>query len=223
MAKWAEPKTQAPVDTAAPVAVDEHEMAPEIAELGATPSAEQFNAVITRLMDRMDKGEAQALTVLQSILDQHKDQLKQTLSPENRLHPDVSDYNPDGERDNPRPALNRPCYFLGMPLDASTLTKAEIMLLNSVTAPLESTAQMNGIAGSEKWKVVLLRDGGGGEALYISVPFKGFDDIKAIPGGWQYVVRCLLTGGSAPVTQDSMQTRIAALEAMIAKMASTVR
>lgn len=206
-----------------PVAVAEPDVAPEVAELGDAPTAEHFNAVITRLMDRMDKGENQALTILQTILDQHKDQLKQTLSPENRLHPDVSDYNPDGERDHPRPALNRPCYFLGMPLDASTLTKGEILLLNSVTEPLESTMQLNGIAGSDKWKVVLLRDGGGGEALYISVPFKGFDDIKAIPGGWQYVVRSLITGGSAPVTQDSMQTRIAALEAIIAKMASTVR
>lgn len=181
-------------------------------------TAAQLVAMVEKLFERVDRGEQGSAELLREVLAQHSSTLKQTLSPENKLHPDVSDYNPHGERDHPRDRLRRPCYFLGVPLDQPTLTVNEIALLNSIDAPLEMAAPN----GAGKWRVALLRDGGGGEALYVSVPFKGFDDLRSLPEGWQGVIRTLKAGGTEPVNQDSLLARIASLESMVKSLAPTV-
>lgn len=172
-----------------------------------TATVAQLIATVERLFERVDRGEAGSVELLRGVLAEHGGLLQQTLRPENRLHPDISDLNPLGERDHPRPPLKRPCFFLGMALDQPTLTLDEITLLNSVTGPLELPAK--------NWRIVLLRDGGGGEALHISVPFKSFDDIRSLEGGWQRVVRDLLGIGTKPQNTDSLLERIAALEAKL--------
>jgi len=181
-------------------------------------TAAQLVAMVEKLFERVDRGEQGSAELLREVLAQHSTTLKQTLSPENKLHPDFSDYNPHGERDHPRKQLRRPCFFLGVPLEQPTLTYDEIELLNSITAPLEMPAP----SGNGKWRVALLRDGGGGEACYISVPFKSFDDIRSLPEGWQGVIRKLQVGGTETLGQDSLLARIASLEAMVKSMAPTV-
>jgi len=181
-------------------------------------TAAQLVAMVEKLFERVDRGEQGSAELLREVLAQHSSTLKQTLSPENRLHPDVSDYNPAGERDHPREKLNRPCFFLGVPLEAPTLTVSEIALLNSVHGPLEMPAP----SGAGKWRVAFLRDGGGGEALYVSVPFKGFDDLRGLPAGWQGVIRSLQSGGTETIGQDSLLARIASLEAMVKSITPTV-
>lgn len=181
-------------------------------------TAAQLVALVERLFERVDRGEQGSAEALREVLAQHSTTLKQTLSPENRLHPDISDYNPRGERDHPRERLRRPCFFLGVPLDQPTLTVDEIELLNSVATPLEMPAPN----GAGKWRVALLRDGGGGEALYISVPFKSFDDLRGLTGGWQGVIRALQGTGVEPTTQDTLLSRIAALESMIKSLSPQV-
>jgi hypothetical protein len=173
-------------------------------------TAAQLIATVEKLMERVDRGEQGSMELLREILQQNSGHLKQFLSPENRLHPDISDYNPDGERDHPRPRLRRPCYFLGIPLDQVALTKDEIVLLNSVTHPLEIK--------QKNWRIAFLRDGGGGEALYISVPFNSFDDIRGLEGGWQRVTRELLGLGSKPVDQDLLLERLEKMEALLARV-----
>lgn len=51
---------------------------------------------------------------------------------ENPDPPDRSDFNPEGERDSPRPELKCKMFWLGFPLDLKSLTKREISLLNRV-------------------------------------------------------------------------------------------
>ena len=179
-------------------------------------TAAQLIATVEKLFERVDKGEKEASSLLQQVLDQHGLALKKMLSPDNRMHPDISDYNPRGERDHPRPPLKRPCFFLGVPLEQPSLTYDEIELLNSIPGPLELK--------DKNWRVAFLRDGGGGEALYISVPYRGFDDLRSIDavGGWQGVLRQLTGIGSTPVSQDSLLERIAALEATLRAQHPTI-
>lgn len=59
---------------------------------------------------------------------------RSTMAPENRFGPDISAYNPRGEREFPRPRL-RCKYFLPWPVDpgaAEEFTREEIQLLNLV-------------------------------------------------------------------------------------------
>ena len=181
-------------------------------------TAAQLVAMVEKLFERVDRGEQGSSELLREVLAQHSHTLKSTLSPENKLHPDVSDYNPAGERDHPRDKLLRPCYFLGIPLEQPTLTVSEIDLLNSVSGPLEMPAPN----GAGKWRVAFLSDGSGGSALYVSVPFKGFDDLRGLQNGWQGVIRTLQAGGSTPTNQDSLLARITALEAMVRAQATQV-
>jgi hypothetical protein len=51
---------------------------------------------------------------------------------ENRLPPDISAYNPKGERDNPRPELRCKMIWVGFKLSATGLSREEIELLNQV-------------------------------------------------------------------------------------------
>lgn len=64
------------------------------------------------------KYEAEALARIQGI--------------ENKQHPDKSVYNPEGERDHPRPDLKCRMTWLGTTLEKNTLSRTEIDLLNQV-------------------------------------------------------------------------------------------
>jgi len=68
--------------------------------------------------------------------------------PENNPGPLVSDFNPDGERDHPRPPLRSTMYFgsspIGTPQDNSQLTTDEIQALNTVTPGYYNITKMDG-------------------------------------------------------------------------------
>lgn len=167
-------------------------------------------ASIEKLAESADRGDERATLMLKSVLAEHGLLLKSQLSPENRLHPDISYLNPLGERDHPRPRLKRVCLFLGMPLERDQLTLDEINLLNSIPGPLEIK--------DKNWRVVFLRDGGGGEVLYISVPYRTMDDLRSIEGGWQRILRDLLAQGTQPQTQELVAEQLAELRAQVAAL-----
>jgi hypothetical protein len=52
---------------------------------------------------------------------------------ENRMPPEISDYNPLGERDNPRDELRCKMIWVGFKLTKAGLSKDEIALLNEVS------------------------------------------------------------------------------------------
>lgn len=68
--------------------------------------------------------------------------------PENNPGPLVSDCNPAGERDHPRPQLRATMYFgsspIGTPQDNAQLTKGEIEALNEVTPGYYNITKMDG-------------------------------------------------------------------------------
>jgi hypothetical protein len=68
--------------------------------------------------------------------------------PENNPGPLISDFNPDGERDHPRPPLRSTMYFgsspIGTPQDNSQLTTDEIQALNTVTPGYYNITKMDG-------------------------------------------------------------------------------
>lgn len=165
---------------------------------------------LEKLQDKFDRDptDAESRDALTAILREHGSALKSVLRPENQLHPDVSAYNPLGERDHPRPRLKRPCYFLGVPLDAPNLDREEIDLLNAFTQSME--------VPSMNWKAVFIRDGSGREALYLSVPFSSFDDLRGL-GSIKHICRTIQGQGTRPQNPDVLLERINALEAALAK------
>jgi hypothetical protein len=159
--------------------------------------------------DTSEKVRVDSMQMLREILDSHGKLLKSTLSPENRLHPDISSYNPLGERDHPRPPLKRPVFVLGVPVLAVQCTLDEINALNWFTVSLEIPAR--------KWRAVILHDGQGGELLYISKPYRNFDDTREFSavGGILGICRVFQAEGHRPQNQDHLFDRIAQLEEQI--------
>src|SRR5262245_54522906 len=168
-------------------------------------------AVVEKLYERLDQDreDDDSRAQLVKILEMHGTALKAALRPENQLHPDVSFYNPDGERDNPRPRLRRQAFLLGIPLQPDSLRKDEILALNRFTESLEIPAK--------RWQARILRDAGGGEVLYISLPFRNFDDLRNI-GGLLDIVNTIYTTGKRPDTNDVIADRLAKAEELIAQL-----
>lgn len=164
--------------------------------------------------DSAEKVRVDSMMMLREILDGHGKLLKSTLSPENKLHPDVSSFNPHGERDHPRPPLKRPCFILGVPIIAQQCTWDEIEALNWFTQSLEIP--------DRKLKAILLHDSAGAEILYISKPYRNFDDVRELSalGGQLGICKLFQSEGKRADTQDHLFSRITQLEETIAKMQS---
>src|SRR5690606_4692161 len=103
----------------------------------------------------------------------------------------------------------RQAFFMGVPLDAPTLTRTEIEALNGIRESLE--------VPSRRWQARVLRDQAGGEILYISVPYTSFDDLRGL-GGLLNVINTIATEGKRPDTNDVIADRLAKAEELIAKL-----
>lgn len=162
--------------------------------------------------DSSEKTRVDSMILLREILDTHGKLLKSTLSPENKLHPDVSSYNPDGERDHPRPPLRRPCFVLGVPVIAAQCTLDEIKELNKFTHSVDVPAR--------QWRALLLHDSHHGEVLYISKPFRNFDDTRefSAAGGLLGICGIFHRDGVRPQNQEHAIARITELEATVERM-----
>jgi hypothetical protein len=91
----------------------------------ATFSGDQFD----RLIDAIKGNQAGRIEAEAEI---HALAMRKQLSPQNEVSPQISVFNPFGERDHPRPPLQ--CeFFLGpYPLEAQTLLMKEIEYLNKL-------------------------------------------------------------------------------------------
>jgi hypothetical protein len=88
-------------------------------------SGDQFERLIEAIRgNRTDQVEAEA--------EIHALAMKKQLSPSNDTCPEVSVYNPRGERDHPRPLLQCDFFLGSYPLDRDTLTLKEIDLMNQL-------------------------------------------------------------------------------------------
>jgi hypothetical protein len=141
---------------------------------------------------------------LAQILEGNAQSTRKALRPEVEHHPDVSAFNPKGERDFPRPRLAHKVLFCGMELHHEELTVGEIELFNKFT---HSCVARNG-----SWKADLVTGAKGGKStLTISIPVATSDDRMDLPNGISLILLELL-GGEKAVDPASLAERVAELE-----------
>ena len=118
---------------------------------------------LQQLMSLSAKGQADAASL-------HAIAMKQVMDPENRRHPDVSAFNPKGERDHPRPAITYTdphtgesyaveAFYGQFPIQKDDLKVEEIELLNAVQP---GSYQITKGDGSKAiFEIIARRDGHG--------------------------------------------------------------
>lgn len=144
---------------------------------------------------------------LETVLKSSAEATRKALKPENAQHPDVSDFNPKGERDHARPKLRRKTFWAGTELDHDELTRTEIELFNSFEHSCE--------ARNGAWRAELKRTATDGTAeLHITFPSRNTDDRMDLPS--MTLMLRELVGGTRAVDPDSLAQRVAELEKQLA-------
>jgi len=136
---------------------------------------------------------------LREVMESNSEGMRRALKPENARHPDVSAFNPDGERDNPRPELRRKTFWIGVPLIKDELTKAEIELFNKI--------EHNMTARGGQWTAEIKNNG---QELHINFPNATIDERMDLPS--MRVLMHELIGGDKAVSTDDLLARVAQLE-----------
>lgn len=78
-----------------------------------------------------DLGEDRLEKVLMRVAQMSADAQERAANPSNKTHPAISVYSkPLGDREDPRPALKCPMFWVGFPIDHDTNTADEIDLFN---------------------------------------------------------------------------------------------
>ena len=167
------------------------------------------NALLAQVLLKLaDRPEGVSSEQLERILASNAESTRKALKPENATHPDVSAFNPKGERDFPRPRLLHKVIFCGMELDEDELTLGEIELFNKFT---HSCVARNGA-----WKADLKPGAKGGKGeLVVSVPVATTDDRMELPNGMSLMLTELL-GGEKAVDPSTLAERVAELEKLLA-------
>jgi len=144
---------------------------------------------------------------LSEVMEQNAEGMRRALKPENARHPDVSVFNPEGERDHPRPKLRRKTFWAGQELHHDELTTTEIDLFNKVEHSLE--------ARNGSWRAELRRTAKDGQAeLHIVFPCASVDDRMELPG--MVLLMQELLGGAKSVDPATLAERVAELEKQLA-------
>lgn len=168
--------------------------------------AEANNALAEALLKAMERLQPQggiSKDDLKEVMESNSEGMRRALKPENARHPDVSAFNPKGERDHPRPELRRKTFWIGVPLQKDELTAEEIGLFNSV--------EHNLTARNGTWTAELRN---AGQELHINFPNATVDDRMDLPS--MKVLMTELVGGDRAVDTDSLLARVAELEKKLA-------
>lgn len=175
-----------------------------------TETPKDSNALLAEVLMKLAERQTSGLSAeqLKEILASNAESTRKALKPENAAHPDVSVFNPKGERDFPRPKLLHKVIFCGMDLDEEELTLGEIELFNKFTHTC--------LARNGSWRAEV-RPGvkGGKSELTISMPVATTDDRMELPNGISLILTELL-GGEKAVDPSSLAERVAELEKLLA-------
>lgn len=168
--------------------------------------------VLNRLVDAQEANRGISKDDLAEVLEAGSEGMRRALKPENARHPDVSAFNPEGERDHPRPALRRKTFMSpGMELVANELTVKEIEILNAIEHPLE--------ARNGSWRAELKRTATDGtQELHIVVPCNTMDERMDLPKSLELILMELV-GGTKAVDPETLAQRVAELEKRLAATA----
>ncbi len=174
----------------------------------APSQASDIASALLLAIEKMQPQSGITADQLATILEGNAQSTRKALRPEVERHPDISDFNPLGERDHPRPRLLNKVIFGGMELHEDELKVGEIELFNKFT---HSCVARNGA-----WKADLTPSvkGGKGE-LKISLPIATTDDRMELPNGMSLILAELL-GGEKAVDPASLAERVAELEKQLA-------
>lgn len=158
-------------------------------------------------VERMQPANGLTAEQLANVLAENTKATQKALKPENARHPDISAFNPKGERDHPRPKLRRKTFWAGTELHGEELDVEELELLNQVEHTLE--------ARGGSWRAELKRTAKDGAAeLHIVFPCNTIDDRMELPS-MKLMLRELL-GGTRAVDPGSLAQRVAELEKQLA-------
>lgn len=149
---------------------------------------------------------------LQQVLESTAQSTRKALKPENEAHPDVSVFNPKGQRDNPKDKLRYKTYWANTELYDDELSPEEIALFNSVEHTLE--------ARNGSWRAELRRTGSDGKfELHINFPHSNTDDRMNLPNGMNLIMMELL-GGTRAVDAVSLAQQVAELQTQLKQLAA---
>ncbi len=169
-----------------------------------TPDANQAFAL--ELVNAI-KGIGVSKEDLKEVLDSSAEGMRRALKPENARHPDISAFNPEGERDHPKDKLRRKTFWAGVELHPDELTPTEIGLFNKVDHSLE--------ARNGSWRAELRRTAKDGTSeLHIVFPCASVDDRMELPG--MVLLMQELLGGARSVDPATLAERVADLEKQLA-------
>jgi hypothetical protein len=166
-------------------------------------------AALLQIAEMAGKSSGGGISVeqLETVLKSNAEATRKALKPENAQHPDVSAFNPLGERDHPRPKLRRKTFWAGTELHEDELSREEIELFNQVEHTVEAR---NGI-----WRAELKRTATDGTSeLHVIFPCANTDDRMDLPS-MTLMLRELL-GGTKAVDAESLAQRVAQLEKQLA-------
>lgn len=107
-----------------------------------------------------------------------------------RSGPNVTAFNPKGERDHPRPNIDGEIFWLGTRLHKEELTEAEILLLNRLKPGLYHGGQ---------WKVTDQAPGTGTRNLLIWFPNEEQDDRSNLPPSMVAMLEEMIGATASPV------------------------
>jgi hypothetical protein len=187
------------------------------AESGEPETQTPADALAAALLEAVSKlapresGGGITVEQLETVLKSNAEATRKALKPENAQHPDVSAFNPLGERDHPRPKLRRKTSWAGTWLHEDDLMAEEIELFNAVDHTLE--------ARNGAWRAELKRTASDGTSeLHITFPCVNTDDRMDLPS-MKMLMRELL-GGTKAVDAESLAARVAQLEQQLAGTAA---
>lgn len=178
-----------------------------------TPAAPQMDvaSAILALAEKLQAPQGLTKDDLTEVMEANSEGVRRALRPENATHPDISAFNPRGERDHPRPKLRRKTFMSpGMELMAHELTVQEIELLNSIEHNIE--------ARNGQWRAELKRTATDGtQELHIVVPSNTMDERMDLPKSLELILRELV-GGTKAVDPESLAQQVAALQKQVAAL-----
>lgn len=159
-------------------------------------------AVLNRLVDATESNRGISKDDLAEVMESNSEGMRRALKPENARHPDVSAFNPRGERDFPRADLRRKTFWIGVPLIKDELTAEEIDLFNGVDHDMTARGGM--------WTATLKNQG---TELHINFPNATMDERMDLPS--MRLLMAELVGGEKAVNPDDLLARVAQLEAQL--------
>lgn len=159
-------------------------------------------AVLNRLVDATESNRGISKDDLAEVMESNSEGMRRALKPENARHPDISAFNPKGERDFPRADLRRKTFWIGVPLVKDELTAEEIALFNGI--------DHNMTARGGQWTAEIKN---GGTELHVNFPNATMDERMDLPS--MRVLMTELIGGARSVSADDLLARVAQLEAQL--------